>query len=310
MRGRRIAFTLIELLVVLAIIGVLIGLLLCAVQQVRQAAARAACQSQMRQIGLAMHQYHDTHGRLPPGNIRPYIPWALSMWGMPPEPYPMMTWQTRLLPFVGEEPLWQATLSAYERDPYCKDWDIHPGFRRVIRLYVCPADDPHRSTTQANDLAPTSYLGVSGINQYRTNGLIYHESRMRWADVSDGLSNTLLVGERPHSYFPGIIRGRWYGSFIGSGLGTSKTFLGVRESGIRQMVSDPHLDSHCEDGPYTFGPGRVNDPCSAFHFWSLHSGGGNFLFADGSVRFAPYSAAEMLPALASRAGGETVSPSW
>jgi prepilin-type processing-associated H-X9-DG protein/prepilin-type N-terminal cleavage/methylation domain-containing protein len=310
MRRSTAAFTLIELLVVLAILGVVLGLLLCAVQKVRQAAARAACQSQMKQLGLAMHQYHDTHGRLPPGNIRPYIPWALSLWGMPPEPYPVMTWQTRLLPFIGEEPLWQATLAAYEEDPYCKDWNIHPGFRRVVRLLVCPADDPYRSAALVHDAAPTSYLGISGINQFRTNGLIYHESRTRWADVTDGLSNTLLVGERPHAFFTGIMRGTWYGSFIGSGLGSSHTFMGVKESGIRAMTGYPHPDRFCDDGPYSFGPGRTSDPCSAFHFWSLHSGGGNFLFADGSVRFAPYSAADMLPALASRAGGETVTPDW
>jgi len=86
--------------------------------------------------------------------------------------------------------------------------------------------------------------------------------------------------------------------------------MGVKESGIHNMTSLHSSESRCDDGPYAFGPGRTTDPCSAFHFWSLHSGGGNFLFADGSVRFAPYAAADMLPALASRAGGETATPDW
>jgi prepilin-type processing-associated H-X9-DG protein len=309
----RSAFTLLELLVVFAILAVLFGLLLCAVQQVRQKSARLACQSQMHQIGLAIHQYHDVHGQLPPGVMHTVDPF-----GSRPEDYPpkhdfySMTWHMRILPFIGEEPLWRVVLECHAQDPYLMT-SIHQNYARQIPLYVCPGDDRFRDPflhLPEHTLAPTSYLGNLGLNRFRRTGLFYLESRHSWSDVLDGLSNTLLVGERPHSFKYGADRGVWHGIWFGADQGSTKTFMGVRESGIQGIVGSSSPESQCDDGPYWFRPGRTSDPCSAFHFWSLHPGGGNFVFADGSVRFTPYSAADMLPALASRAGGEVVTPDW
>jgi prepilin-type processing-associated H-X9-DG protein len=116
-------------------------------------------------------------------------------------------------------------------------------------------------------------------------------------DIRDGTANTLMAGERPPS--PDYWYGWWYASgFAGSG----DTTLGVRE---RNDNHDPGM-SQCAAGPYNFRAGLPTDMCDAFHFWSLHSGGANFAFCDGSVRFLSYSVDPIMPALATRAGGETV----
>ena len=108
-----------------------------------------------------------------------------------------------------------------------------------------------------------------------------------------------MIGERPPS--PDFWLGWWYAS--GSVDGSGDTALGVREF---NGGTDPYTVA-CPKGPYNFRPGKVIEQCDAFHFWSLHSGGANFAFADGSVRFLTYSADSVLPALATRAGGEVVS---
>jgi prepilin-type processing-associated H-X9-DG protein len=128
--------------------------------------------------------------------------------------------------------------------------------------------------------------------------MLYLDSPTRFADVLDGSSQTLFVGERPPS--ADGARGRWYGGW--GAWGTADSYLGVCETGVFDWVPN----SGCPDGPYSFQPDRLDNPCSVFHFWSLHTGGANFLFVDGSVVFLGYSAATVLPALATREGGEVV----
>jgi prepilin-type processing-associated H-X9-DG protein/prepilin-type N-terminal cleavage/methylation domain-containing protein len=298
LRPRR-AVTLIEVIVVIAIIGMLIVLLVSAVQTVRSAAHRAACANNLRQVGVALHQYHEVYGSLPPGIAHPrLLPGIPRLYGPDTDAYPLLNWQGRLLPFIGQESLWSQVQEAYIQDPYYLNFPPHVGYTTFIPLYVCPADGRRVRPDTPFDRSPgtTSYLGVAGTNEFRGDGVLYMDSRVRFADVVDGTSLTLMVGERPPSL--DLLRGRWYGGW--GYWGSGDAFLGVRE--IYSGSSQPG----CSEGPYHFGPGRLQDPCSTFHFWSLHPGGAHFLFADGSVRFLGYGTDTILPALATRAGGEVV----
>jgi prepilin-type processing-associated H-X9-DG protein len=169
----------------------------------------------------------------------------------------------------------------------------------VVRLYVCPSDS-RTLTTQISHgyrVAFTCYLGCMGLNLHSRDGVLYDDSRVRLADVLDGSSQTIAAGERPPS--ADFWYGWWYAGHGQDTTGSADMVLGVRE---RRAV----FIRGCPRGPYSFQPGRVSSPCDQFHFWSLHYGGGNFLFTDGSVRFLSYAADSVLPALSTRAGGEVV----
>jgi prepilin-type processing-associated H-X9-DG protein len=130
--------------------------------------------------------------------------------------------------------------------------------------------------------------------------VLFLDSHVRLADITDGTSCTLMAGERPPS--ADCWYGWWYAGYGQAGTGSADMLLGARE----RNLGGPYVSS-CPPGPYRFQAGRVENQCDLFHFWSLHPGGAHFLFADGSVRFLAYSAADILPALATRAGGEAVS---
>jgi prepilin-type processing-associated H-X9-DG protein len=148
-------------------------------------------------------------------------------------------------------------------------------------------------------------------NLYRKDGVLFVASRVRLGEITDGASQTLLVGERPA--YPRAMWGMWYsGEYGAGGLGCSgATVLGVRE---RYELGGPNWPDGWPypgfDGETHFVAGDSVNPYHAWHFWSGHGGGANFLFADGSVRFLPYAADAILPALATRAGGETASSDW
>jgi prepilin-type N-terminal cleavage/methylation domain-containing protein/prepilin-type processing-associated H-X9-DG protein len=293
---RRRAFTLLELLVAIAIIAVLVGLLLSAVQKVRSAAVRLQCQNNLKQIGLAAHGYHDAAGGLPPG----------VTWGIAREPYTFLQWPVRLAPYLEQEAVWRQAVADYARLPNPFGPTPHAGMDRLLPVFGCPAD--WRVSTAWTvwskgafyHVTHTSYLGNSGTDAKQRSGVVFLASRVRLEHVSDGTSSTLMFGERPPS---ADLEFGWL--YAGSGYdleGTLDSVLGVREKN-RSPV--PNYQ-RCGPGPFSFAPGRVDDTCAAFHYWSLHPGGANFVLCDGSVRFLRYDADPILPALATRAGGEVV----
>ena len=293
MRRRRRAYTLIELLVVIAIVSVLTGLLLPAVQKVRAAAARAKCLNNVKQVVLAAHLHHDALGGLPAA-VRP---------PQPAERMPYLQWDVALLPFLEQDPLWQVARADYaaERNPFTGQ--AHRLHDRVVAVFGCPADwrvGTAWTVDGKRRVAVMSYLGNAGTRGGLRDGVLFAGSRTELTHVPDGASNTLLVGERPPSH--DLRYGWWYVGSGQDGLGTLDSTLGARE---RNRSPYPAYRG-CGPGPFAFGPSRTDDPCGAFHYWSLHPGGAHFGFCDGGARFLAYSADAVLPALATRAGGEAV----
>jgi prepilin-type processing-associated H-X9-DG protein/prepilin-type N-terminal cleavage/methylation domain-containing protein len=292
--ARRKALTLVEVLLVLAIVGVLIGLTLAGVQRVRAAAARTQCLNNARQLATGLHSYHAAHNVLPPGHTSDEVP----------RTYHYLGWPARVLPFVEQQPLWGRIEEVFRTAP---DGPIRrPPHAEILAIVVpvfgCPADPRVQSVQLAYGTLPvasTSYLGVVGINQPRRDGVLYVDSAVRLADIADGTSNTLLFGERPPS--ADFVFGWWYRGWGQGRDGSADMVLGVRE---RNFLGGRYP---CPPGPYTFGPGKLDNQCDMFHFWSPHPGGAHFAFADGSVRFLRYEAEPLMAALATRSGGEAVS---
>jgi prepilin-type N-terminal cleavage/methylation domain-containing protein/prepilin-type processing-associated H-X9-DG protein len=339
--SRRPGFTLIELLVVIAIIAILVGLLLPAVQRAREAANRTKCANNLKQQGLALHQYHDRQGHFPEGsNNRFSIHWHWS-------------WLAEILPFIEQENLYQladnwahitkypvvwylprpngtpgyAHWSPWGGYPFGLEAEVpqNPGIAVVVDTYICPSDPSAKlnefplpgGTTLIQ--AMTNYQGISGLNYTTNDGCLASNQPVRIADITDGTSNTLLVGERHNT------KNLRYGAYwsgcgqFGYGLpegdeqrGSGDVVLGVREINS-QHNGFPDVDA-CPAGPYHFqGPnqirdstGAINAECDQFHYWSWHPSGANFLYADGSVHFLTYPADEVMAAMGTRAGGEVV----
>jgi prepilin-type processing-associated H-X9-DG protein len=216
-------------------------------------------------------------------------------------------WTLSILPYIEQTALAAQAMAAYRADPYPFDNPPHTGLTTVVPTLICPADSrislPHAGQRSGVVAAFTSYLGVAGLDALATrNGMLFQDSTTRLADATDGTSNTLLLGERPPS--ADYQFGWWYAG-IGLGLtGAADLVLGVREPNPLAITAT----SPCGPGRYPFMDARgFNDQCGMFHFWSPHTGGANFAFADGSIRFLSYSVDPIMPALASRAGGESVS---
>ncbi|MCI0738763.1 MAG: DUF1559 domain-containing protein [Gemmataceae bacterium] len=292
LQTKRTAVTLLELLVVLGIIGVLMSLLLAAVQRIRNAAQRAECGNNLKQIGLALHHYHDAHKHLPAG--------CSYQEGRHPQPH--MAWMARLLPYLEQVSLWDQAVTAFQVEKFFEKPPHLKILGTVVPTFACPSDSRTLEPAKvgALDFGLTAYQGVSGRNQVTRDGVLFLDSEVRFADISDGTSNTLAVGERPPSTPPNF--GWWYAGWGQSKDGSADSVLGVRE--LKKTLNDAY--SKCPNGPYRFIEGRIQNPCDAFHFWSTHSGGAHFLFADGSVRFVAYGADSIMPALATRSAGEQV----
>jgi prepilin-type N-terminal cleavage/methylation domain-containing protein/prepilin-type processing-associated H-X9-DG protein len=288
---RRHAFSLVELLVVLALIAILLALTLSGIQKVRAAAARTACQNNMRQIALAVHAHQAQHGAYPPGTSHENGK----------SPMPFLGWQARLLPFLEQADLWKETVKAFAQEPNFLQYPPHIGLRTPQRAFCCPLDSRGETAHELPGktvVALTAYLGVAGLNAYRHDGVLYLDSDTRPTDIKDGSSHTLLFGERPAS--ANLCLGWWYAGIGQNEDGDGEVTLGVRAKNVWRYGRD------CAVGPYHFTDGDIDNLCDTFHFWSLHAGGASFAFCDGSVRFLRYDADPLMPALASRAGGESV----
>lgn len=305
----RIGFTLVELLVVIAIIGILIAMLLPAVQQVREAARRVTCQNNIRQQSIALHNYESTYMKFPPAmllNSRWYhygqqgpaeidespTGYVSSAPDAYPNGAPYWSWMYHVAPFIEANNI-HGMINATSGPAGEPWWQYIPGVTppQTIEsisypIYVCPSEE--RGAEAWNGMAAvTSYLGVSGRDSYKTSGgqdgMIYVNSAVKIAMVFDGTSNTLMVGERS----PGddLEFGWQWAGWGDVGIGATDVVLGVHE---RYNVSYGNAGAANSD---YFRRGFRDDPDNLhrYHFWSNHSGGANFGYADASVHYLPYA---------------------
>jgi prepilin-type processing-associated H-X9-DG protein len=290
-RKPRTGVTLIEVLVVIGLFAVLFGLLLPAVQQVRAAAARLQCANHLRQLGLAAQQHHDTQGSLPPS--------TQSLGSR--QPMMFISWEVRLSPYLELDPIWQQAFSDSQarRSPFIASNTIRA---KVVPIFNCPSD--HRNTTawtvSGSHIALKSYLSNSGRSATTRDGVVYADSSTSLLHVTDGTSQTLLIGERPASV---DLHYGWF--YAGTGMDTQGTL--DASLGVQELNRSPYpAYRSCGRGPFPYQARTLQDPCGVFNYWSLHSGGSQFAFCDGSVRLLRYTT-QVLPQLATRSGGELIS---
>jgi prepilin-type N-terminal cleavage/methylation domain-containing protein/prepilin-type processing-associated H-X9-DG protein len=318
--GRREGFTLIELLVVIAIIAILLGLLLAAVQQVRSAAARLQCQNNLKQLALAAHNYHDAMNSFPPGVVTPNTSGPVAT-------------GTRLTN------LWIEMLPYLEQDNLQRKWDgadyrnnlaggPNATTAQVLKVLVCPADRLPQPvfhwqgqgplTWSSGYFAISSYGGNGGTRSFGYEspptpyGVFFKGSHIRILEITDGTSSTFLLGERSHHdpeydrvtavYDPDFSPLASWGPWASAAFtqGSLADVLLSTPVPINWRVP-PGSDAAAANDEWGWEEDRL---CA---FGSHHTGGANFAFSDGSVRFVGDSLSfSVLQALSTRAGGEVV----
>ncbi len=326
MKSRRFrkGFTLIELLVVIAIIGILIGLLLPAVQQVREAANRMKCTNNLKQIGLALHNYHDSYNRFPSG----YVDGDTNPDSTPDNDFgPGWGWAAYLLPYLEQGNLYRqinfnqvvgiGTNAAVSRTP--------------LTIFQCPSDPYQQNFTVWPTNVVVAHSNYVGCNGWRESffaagggggsngddglpgvpglggaGLFYRNSQNTFANVVDGLSNTIFVGERSGNHSPST----WTGAVTG---GRCPAWMATQPPAPYSPPPGPAYDNADFDEALVLAHGNATHVPSADFpifdadtFYSLHSAhGANFLFGDGSVHFLSSSIdPRTFQALCTISGGE------
>ena len=322
-------FTLIELLVVIAIIAVLIGLLLPAVQKVREAANRAKCTNNLKQIGLGIHNYHDAFREFP--YARPIrsgdgsVGNAGNATNTGGTPYPTNagsfgSWQVRLLPYIEQDAIQKLVIGMPDSATYTA---ARVAMRKnPVSTFQCPSDPNSKGsfTSGSDPVYRSNYLGVTGnddwfeagawgdnarnglfaVYSYKradaTNPVVQGKIAVKMASVRDGTSNTVAVGERPVNMTKGW--GWLYATDFDTLLAvpSNEDFWGLATDGASPPCPQPSI----------YRNDTLDGRCSHNHYWSTHTGGGNWAMADGSVQFITYSAADTVKDMASIAGGEVV----
>ncbi|MCE9561926.1 MAG: DUF1559 domain-containing protein [Planctomycetes bacterium] len=328
------AFTLIELLVVIAIIAILIGLLLPAVQKVRDAAARTTCSNKIKQIGLALHNYESSYSMFPPaGKGYSWCPSAAG--GAGDASIYNSNGLVLLLPYLEQSALFSkfnlneasattATAAAWRNsnatsvvgDPTTNGNGVAAG--TAVAAFLCPADTtPPKGRLSGAYYGPggslqgaatdydfiTSDTDFSVCNNWKTAGnarrMFGENSTTKMTQVTDGLSNTFAIGETTMWHQNGAAFAWGYRTWVMSGIDP-----GTSDAGIN-LWHLPNVDPTWQNPPYTPVVGHIRTWWAAAG--SLHTGGCNFAFGDGSVRFMRDSTnATTLNALCTMAGGEVV----
>jgi len=268
-------FTLVELLVVIAIIGILVSLLLPAVQAAREAARRMHCSNNLKQLGLSLHNYHTAHSSLPMGHV--------------PQRY--WTFRVALLPYLEQLAVYDLVDYA---GPHCYEAyhgvpDDEDAGKIEMAVFSCPSD-PNSGKLWRNGLwdfdglhVSTQYLGVSGTDWNHYNGPLYNGSAVRIGDIRDGTSNTIVIGER------GIPDGLYWGWTVCA--------VGNDGGGNHDAVLSTALGLSSGNGDGTHNG----------HYWGNHSGGAQFALCDGSVQFLSEAIDfQLFQDLSTTAGGEVI----
>ncbi|UUO04741.1 DUF1559 domain-containing protein [Blastopirellula sp. J2-11] len=284
---RRSAFTLVELLVVIAIIGVLIALLLPAVQQAREAARRISCSNNLKQLGLAMHNYHDTFLSLPYGQFAYgfHSGLAPAYTDTPGEQPFGATWFQGILPFVEQSAIYDAVKSDMP-NMASTSWD-ETARKTVVGAFVCPSDPAGGKIGavgfQGNYLGNSHNDILHPGNLADANGLFFNKSSINFRDITDGSSNTLMFGEcvqDPAGTETDAIGAYWDGQFL------EAVFSPRAAWGFNTEVPDLVRDGGCADSLKK--PCGVGAPAAALQLLrSYHPGGVMVVRADSAVSFLP-----------------------